>query len=126
VNTETDRVYVATKLGNIHCFSEIGTEFPVIHQVKEVLADEKPLVRGKSPTTAPESPVVPAEASPSDIDNFPGFGDEPANEPAADEGGDNPFDFGGATDSSAPEEQTPEADTDVDMGDDNPFDFGEN
>jgi hypothetical protein len=128
VNTETDRVYVASRLGNVYCFNEIGSEFPTIHQVKEVLLDEKPLGRGKT-TNALETPTDPAEASPSDVNDFPGFGDEPADVPATDDG-DNPFDFGGVTnpvDEPPTNEPVDGGEIDMGMGDDeDPFNFDEN
>jgi outer membrane protein assembly factor BamB len=45
VNTETDRIYVASRSGRIEAFRELGAELPLIHHPPEAV--------GKTPKTAP-------------------------------------------------------------------------
>ena len=125
LNTETDRIYVASRLGQIYCFSEIGSEFPTIHHQKEVLEDDRPIARKKRANA--EEPVDPetTEDSPSDLT------DEPADDEAVVDD-DNPFDF--ENDDMEDDVEVDTADDSVeddsDLGmddeeDDNPFDFSD-
>ena len=126
INTETDRIYVASRLGQVYCFSEIGSEFPTIHHQKEVLEEDRPFAK-RRPSTV-EEPVDPdAEESPSDFTEDP-VGDEP------DLDDDSPFNFGDGddmgddlTDDTLTEDDGMEDDDfGMDEGDDdNPFDFGD-
>ena len=123
INTETDRVYVASRLGQLYCFSEIGSEFPTIHHEKEIIARDRPLLK-KKPTDE-EGPVDPAASEESPSDLAPGD-----DEPIADD--DNPFAFGAdvdmTEDDTEPEPTEDPTDAEVDFGmddDDNPFNFDE-
>ncbi|MCA9213239.1 MAG: hypothetical protein KDB27_09250, partial [Planctomycetales bacterium] len=110
---------VTSTLGQLYCFSELGSEFATIHHPKEVLERDRPFASKKSKSDTTEQPAAPVvdqddvgDMEPDTIDNDTG----------------DDFDFGAEEPDATTTDDQPAEDDGTDFGgedDDNPFDFGD-
>ena len=106
-NTSTDRLYLASAKGTLLCLREMDAVWPKIYNAPVAETTEASDSTQASPEgteTREETPTIDDESDPFD------FGDG-GDDAAADDGGDDPFDFGGDDEASS------------DEAEEDPFDF---
>lgn len=109
VNTETDRIYVASRSGQVHAFRELGSQLPTIHHPPEVVAEPEPLQPRKRKTTPQPSVTSPSDKPVPEDDAEP---EDDATPEAAEPAESDPFaaEDDGTEDTPAPADTTTEED----------------
>ena len=116
-NTNTDRVYLVTKSGVVHCLREPRNRWPITRVVKPAVEEEVVEGEGDKPTSIPSSPSAGQDDV---VDPDDPFGNLDITEDTGEEAG-TEVDAGDAGGDFGADDEDPFGDGDMGLDDEDPF-----